>query len=140
MLANNKGWILIDALIAIIILSIALVALAMAFSNSTVDTAATNNRIAAANLARQLIAQQRTHEGDGTITAAYTLAGAQTDPNSNIPFTFTIQGLPNAGLQLPTGGNNVLEAGVIPVVVTITWSDPKAGGNKTLQTVTYYRQ
>ena len=148
-LSNNRGWILIDCLVAVLILSVALTGLGMAFSQATTGVTAADSRTKAAFYAKQLLAQQRTYELKGIIGTAqwssvpaylslpiYPLSGQVVDQSTNITYYYTIAATTGpTGLASQVTGS---EPTLIPVMITMSW--PQANGPNTLAVYTYYRQ
>jgi len=131
---NQKGWIFIDALIGLVILSVALLAMAVALRQSVVGTAFANNRTKAAYLAQQQLSDLRRYEHTGLDrdSAEWTRSLTYTDPNpgSQLQFQFNSAQLPDD--QIPED----LDGDIIPVQATVQWTD--STGLQTLTVVTYY--
>lgn len=133
MLRNQKGWVLIDALVGIIVLSVALTAMAMALSQSIRGTLAVSNRTTAAYLAQQQLSKLGTYDNSGLDRTSSQWSVARTtytDPNSKTQFSYQINVL--SFDEMPVD----LDANVIPVKITIDWNE--SSGSKTLQVIKYY--
>lgn len=122
---NPKGWILIDALIGMVILSVALMALAAVYGQAVKTTAADKNYNYAVYLAQQTLEDLKTQDG----TAAIILP-ADSDVTRDNNMTFHVK-------TRTISVSETLNAKIVPVQVTVSWTE--AGQlSKQVQMVSYY--
>ena len=131
-LKNQKGWVYIDALIGMTILALAITALALNFHQSTQGTLSISNQTQATYLAHQLLTELKIYDHTGLDRSSpqWFKSDFFDDPNSKTKFQYTTKVLDPD--EIPDG----LDVNVIPVRVTVQWSEPT--GDKVLQIVTYY--
>ncbi len=141
---NQKGWILLDALIAVLILGIALTAVAATFTAVTRGTGSLSYRTRATYLAQEHLSNLRRFDGTGKTAVSpewTTNIPNWRDPNNsgtdlNSPgMTFAIRTDVLTATETPAG----LEQGIIPVRCTVSWTDADST-NQSLSVVTYYYQ
>lgn len=123
MVKNERGWILIDALIGVIIVAIALTALAVAYRQATVVTVSSTNQVRALNIAQDTIEGLKRFDRQPAITLpARTTVGQ---------FTVDV-------VRLTVPQVNYLPR-LAPVEVTVTWTEA-GGANGTVRITGYYYQ
>jgi Tfp pilus assembly protein PilV len=130
---NQRGWILIDSLIGLVILSIAITALSVTFTQAIKGILTSDNRTKAAYLANEQLTQLKVHDGqqqDRNSIVWRTTNTLPAEQNHNTVFTVTTAVLDNA--RIPAN----LHIDVIPVEAVVNWVEP-TGANQ-LQIVTYY--
>ena len=135
MCRNQKGWMLIDALIGLVVLAVALLAMASGFRQAVTGTVMAGNRTKAAYLAQQQLSDLRRYEHRGydrSRVDIWNTSSAYSDPNpgSQLQFQFNSAVLETA--QIPDG----LDNDIIPVQAIVQWTD--ATGPQTFKVVTYY--
>jgi type II secretory pathway pseudopilin PulG len=137
MIKNEKGFLLIECVVAAVIICVALTAIAYGLQTSIRGTQALNNQTTAYYLAQQQMATLRQYESLGTYdagNAVWTTATNYLDPNTAATYTTTTSVLPQA--QVPYPGNK-FPTYIIPVRTTVQWT----GVNQlpgSLQIDTYY--
>lgn len=125
-LTGNKGFMLVDVLVAILLLSITLVPiLGMFIQAIKVDTMAKNYTVAA-NLAQKQLELLKTHSPDYWNGLALPCM---------IPWQDTTQ-LPSPRYQLTTHGISVADEPLVQITVIVLWQE--GGKNCNLQFVTFY--
>ena len=119
---NRDGWILLDSLLAMLILTIALLAIALAHTYTT-KTSTFSDRTAQATY----IAQQELEKLKRDYDATYT----QPDVNKCSPSNgmFTIK------CNIVTGVAPFSDLTLVPVSATVSWSDPNPNS---VTVITYY--
>ena len=123
---SQKGWILIDSVIGMVILSIAIIALVVTFTQATKGTTASANRIQATYLAQQTLEKLKAQDGNSTI-----------DPTVISPvgkYTIVSEKLTVAAI---TTDPNQLSKYLVPYQVTVSWSDTSGGTSNNVQMVGY---
>lgn len=121
-LKKKEGWIFIDCLLAMVILSIALTALISAFTQTTKATSVSNNYNQAMFLAQQTIEDLKIQDGSSQINL----------PTVSNSGSFTIAA---TGISV---SDTTLDAKVKPVRVTVSWNDPVSGSTRQVIIVNYY--
>jgi Tfp pilus assembly protein PilV len=128
---NERGWILIDALIGMVIVAIALTALAVAYRQATVVTVSANNQATAVWVAQQMV--ETIKQKDATTY----------DPTfTNLPATVTVPPNPTvfsiAAVEQPADTNihSSMRDYVRPVKITVQWTE--AGGTFSVDVISYY--
>lgn len=127
----QSGFLIIEALIAILIFSIGILALVSFYASSIRDTSAARYRTEASFLANQLFADMWTNRAN---LATYQFPGSGTPPTSVKPWTDAV------GARLPgtTGKQPKIEVDTSNNVVTVTiyWKAPGQDDFNQLQSVT----
>lgn len=125
---SQEGWILVDSLLGVIILSTAVIALLLAFTQTTKGTVASTNRTQATYLAQQALENLKAQDG-----------GTQIIPPVIPPvdkYTIVIDSPPVSAI---TSDTNSLRTYLKPYRVTVSWSDISGGPvNKSIQMAGYY--
>ncbi|MEN6412385.1 MAG: type II secretion system protein [Veillonellales bacterium] len=118
---NQRGWLYLDALIGMILVSIACVAIMAAYTQSTKATGVASNRATAVSIAEQVLESYKQYDG-GTVSppTSYT----SPDPNFSIAIT-------NPSVTALSGTPKV-----IPVQVTVSW--PAVDPQNSVQMISYY--
>lgn len=125
-LKSEKGWILIDSILGIFILSTAVIALLLAFTQSTKGSVTSTNRTQATYLAQQTLENLKLQDGSKTID---TTVVPSSDKYTIVIDTPAVSAITNA-LDL----NIYLK----PYRVTVSWSDTVGGpATKNVQMVRY---
>jgi Tfp pilus assembly protein PilV len=130
---NQQGFILIDSLIGMVVLTIALLALGAVFIQTTKGTLATDNLTKAAYIANEQLSMLKVNDGlqqdrnSPVWTTSKTLAA---EANHGTVFTVATAVVPPA--EVPAD----LHADTIPVRATVSWNEPT--GARQLQIITYY--
>lgn len=131
MAKNERGWILIDALIGMVIVAIALTALAVAYRQASVVTVSANNQATAVLVAQQIV---ETIKQKDAATYSGFLAGlpaaATVPPN---PTVFAIEATEQSpDLDIHDSMRNYVR----PVRVKVSWTE--AGGTFSVNVISYY--
>lgn len=130
---NQQGWILLDSLIGIVILSVAILAIAANFMETTKGTLATDNQTKAAYLAHEQLSRLKIYDGqkqDRNSAVWMTTTNLPAEQNHSTVFTVETSVLPAD--EIPAD----LNTDVIPVKAVVTWNE--STGTRQLQIVTYY--
>ena len=127
LLQSQKGWILIDSVIGMVILSIAIIALVLTFTQATKGTTASTNRTQATYLAQQTLENLKAQDGNSAIdTTVISPVGK---------YTIVIS---TPAVAAITADPNQLSQYLIPYQVTVSWSDTSGGAsNQNIQMVGY---
>ena len=125
-LRSQRGWILIDSLIALVILSVALTALAMAYRQASVTSYAATNNAQAIYLAQQQMEILKSR--DNTVAVSSSLPADTYLAVNQISYLVQF-----SRPALPAGFPSVL----YPVQVTVSWSG-NPGGQIVLVQYLYY--
>ena len=130
MAGNERGWVLIDALIGLVIVSIALTALAIAYRQSVVVTVSASNQARAVYVAQQAVENLKIHDGaNQTQFAGYVTALNIVKPVDGVTFTATAAEFADAEVA-------ALSPRLRPVRVTVAWTEP--GGNRSINMTSYF--
>ena len=128
---NERGWVLIDALIGVVIVAIALTALAMAYRQATVVTVSANNPATAVLVAQQIA---ETIKQKDAATYSGFLAGlpatVTVPPNPTVFSIAAVEQPPDADIHAS------MRDYLRPVKVTVTWTE--AGGTYSVGVISYY--
>jgi len=119
LLKSPKGWILVDSLIGIVILSTAVIALLAAFTQATKGTVASTNRTQATYLAQQALENLKAQDGKSVID---TTIVPQVPPLDK--YTIVIDTPP---VDAITSDTDQLGTYLKPYRVTVSWSDTSGG-------------
>lgn len=126
---TQKGWVLVDALMALTFLAVALLALALAYRQTVLGTITVDQRTKAAYLAQQQLSELRRYEHQGYDRSdtrwQRTLT---TDAGSQLQYEYAVV----PAEEIPAG----LDSNIIPVQVTVQW--PETAGWQSFTVVTYY--
>lgn len=126
-LNNQRAWVLIDAMIAVVIVSIALTALAMAFRQSTDVSTTSTNYVQAVYIAQQQLEQLKQYDGAAAANNPFNatnLAERTVQSPGGVPYNVSF-GLLNSGAT-----------NLVSVQVTVKWTD--AGRSNQVQLGSYY--
>lgn len=135
-LKNQKGWILFDALVAIVFLALALLSLQYAYTYSMKAAVSARNYNTAISLAQQVAEEFRKNDGIATSAATFDAAlPADTIPNpqtiKGVQFTITTEQITDLSIADPT---------IVAYKITVSWEE--AAGNstiaKSLYIINYY--
>ena len=109
---NNNGWLLLDSLLAFLILTVGILAVIAAFTQTTKSAYFSDQATQATYLAQQSLEKLKYFDGK---TIAPVL------PSTNTQGIFTIEYTHDTATQAisPLNGLNL-----VPVKVTVTWLDP----------------
>jgi len=88
-LKSQKGFIFIDALVGMVILSVALLALAAAYRQATITTVAAREYNNAVYVAQQAAEELKRNDGRTTGNADWTIANG-TETINNVPYTVNV--------------------------------------------------
>lgn len=133
LLTSQKGWIFLDSIIGMIILSIAIIALVFGSTQATKSTVASTNRTQATYFAQQALEQLKAQDGNETIDK--TVIKSPVTAGNKVVYTV----LP-AELSVPEIINDKdgLTNNLKPYKITVTWSDASGGkAEKSLTMVGY---
>lgn len=132
LIKSEKGWILIDSIAGMIILSTAVIALLLAFTQATKGTIASTNRTQATYLAQQTLENLKAQDGKSII---YETVALPADKDTVNKYTIVISTPPVSAI---TADANQLSKYLKPYQVTVTWSDTSGGpANKNVTMVGY---
>lgn len=126
-LKSQTGWILIESLVGMTVLTVAILALLLAFTQSTKSDVASTNRTKATYLAQQALDILKAQDGQSAISTA----GIAT--NSGI-FTITIS-IPS--VSAITSGTNNLSTYLIPYQVVVSWNDSSSSATNNVTMIGY---
>lgn len=134
---NERGWVLIDALIGLVIVSIALTALAMAYRQSAVVTVSASNQARAVYVAQQAVEELKPNDNNtksadwpGAIPAPYDV----TVNNVTFRVTYSTESVTEVNGIV----NTAVRERIKPLRVTVSWTEPASGTAASIQTVGYY--
>lgn len=128
LLKVQKGWVLVESLVGIVILSTAIIALLLAFSQATKGTTASTNRTQATYLAQQTLENLKSQDGGSIIN---------NPPNYSVGI-FHVS-VTNLDVSVIKEDLNSLSHFLQPRLVTVTWSDTSGGlASKNIKMVGYY--
>lgn len=125
---NQRGWILIDGLIATVIVAIALTALAMAYRQSTVVSISAENYSKAVYLAQSTIENLKQNDLDLTKTVPATVTEMETIPPSIYKFSIT----PFAVSEI----QYIISSSLVPIRVIVSWTE--SGAPRSVAITSYY--
>lgn len=128
---NEGGWLLADAVLAMMILAGVLLAIAYAFGQSVKGTAKMNNQTVAAYFAKQQMESLRQYDETDELEE-HLLSTVYEDTASKVKYTCLL-GKVTEIEKIPAG----LDEKIIPVQATVTWQEKDAAFRQ-LQMVTYY--
>lgn len=133
---SQEGWILIESLVGIVILSTAVVALVLGFTQATKGTTESTNRTQATYLAQQALEDLKAQDGDSTIDTTRVSSSVVIPPTNGIVYTVTADPLPVSAI---TSDTKQLGVYLKPYQVTVSWVD-STGGNasKNVKLVGYF--
>jgi len=125
---SQKGWILIDSIVGMVILSTAVIALLLNFTLATRGTNSSTNRTQATYLAQQALETLKAQDGRSVILP-------QAAENRGI---FSISSPTIAPVLAISGDAKNLSTYLKPYQVTVSWSDTTGGpANKSITMVGY---
>lgn len=130
---KQQGFILIDSLVGIVVLSVALLGFAALFIQTTKGTATTNNQTKAAYIANEQLSKLKIYDGqqqDRNSAAWVTTKTLAAEANHGTIFSVTTNVITE--VEVPAD----LHADTIPVRATVSWNEPM--GPRQLQIITYY--
>lgn len=131
MLNNQKGWIYIDALVGLIVLSVGLLALTIAFRQSTITGTRNTNYDQAVYIAEQTVEEFRRNDGRQIANADFSL----TTPQTFRGIVYNIEGTPIAVNNITELITNHL---ILPYRVTVSWTDNATNNIHSVQLISYY--
>jgi len=111
LLNNERGWLLVDSLIAIVIVSFALVSLAGAYRQVSITATSANNYARALHLAQETVEDLKGLEE----LSSYTLPPTATITRDNFQYTVTVTDQPVTALQSNTK--------IKPIRVNVAWTE-----------------
>jgi len=118
-LKSQKGFIFIDALVGMVILSVALTALAVAYRQTTITTVAARDYNNAVYLAQQAAEKLKENDGKKAVDAIWTIANTTT----------TINKVPYVVATTMADVNSLKQA-----TITVSWLN----NSKSISIVSYY--
>lgn len=128
---NERGWVLIDALIGLVIVSIALTALAVAYRQSAVVTISSSNQARAVYVAQQAVEELKRYDGTNQAQfAGYVTALNIVKQVDGVTFTATAAEFADPEVA-------ALAPRVRPVRFRVEWTEPGAGA-RFINVVSYY--
>jgi Tfp pilus assembly protein PilV len=142
MLKSEKGFMLMEIMVAVVVLSVALTAIAYSLRSGIQGTADGNNQTTAVYLAQWQLVKLRSYEGQGKYDATsnvwtqYSPAAPSppyTDPNTGMQYSWYTEVL---APDVEVAQDSTVAKNIIPVRATVEW--PAAKPTNTLQIVTYY--
>jgi type II secretory pathway pseudopilin PulG len=128
MLRNNRGWIMLDSLIGVIILSIALVALAGTYIMASKSNTSSKNYGQALAFAQQYTEDYKRVNNTNFTTVDPNTAFPDQTVTSATGVTFTAKSKILTVAALPSA--------IVPVQIAVSWTEPS--GNKQISVVNYY--
>ncbi|VBB09177.1 Hypothetical protein LUCI_4463 [Lucifera butyrica] len=128
MVKSQKGFLLIDVLIGMLILTIALVSLAYAYTQSVRTSMGSRNYNQAVYLAQKTLEGLKTQDGSNAFSLPASIA-----PITSNGVQYTISLSENGGSM-----SEPLDANVIPVQVTVKWSEPSSTVQRSVSIENYY--
>lgn len=135
MARNERGWVLIDALIGLVVVSIALTALAVAYRQSAAVTISSSNQARAVYVAQQAVEELKHHDNKTKSGEWPASIAGYTVSIDNTAFTVSY------AMESVAEINGIVTAAVRdrikPVRVTVSWTEPGAGAVQ-IQVVGYY--
>jgi type IV pilus assembly protein PilV len=131
---KQNGFSLLEALIAMLILSLGLLGIAGIIANSLKVNQGAYYRTQASWLANDIIDRMRANRTSAeSVGLPYNLAIGATPSGSGVPFD-DLTAWKTALLTLPSGtGSVALDAGTRKVTVTVQWNDTRAAGGAAAQ-------
>lgn len=128
LMKSEKGWILVDSLVGMVVLSTAVIALLLAFTQATKGTVASMNRTQATYLAQQTLERFKAQDGLSIIDSTVI---------SPVDNKYYIKVTTPSVSAIETGTED-LKRYLIPYQVTVSWSDISGGpANKSIKMVGY---
>lgn len=124
---NQRGWVLIDSLLGVLIISVACTAVMLAYTQSTKATGLAANRAMAISMAQRILEGFKSYDG-GTTTPPTTIDPL--DPKYNFDPNYKIE------ISKPTVSAISGNSKIIPVQVTVSW--PASNPTNSIQMVSYY--
>lgn len=124
MLRNQKGWILVDSLIGMILLSVALLAILGTFTQYVSTTSTTRNNNNAVRIAQQISEELKVN--DGSKSTPFDLTKSPTYQNPP-----TINGI-KYKVDIVTNGFADTNTRLLPAKITVS------GGSSSVSLVRYY--
>jgi nitrogen fixation protein FixH len=125
---NQGGWILIDSLLGMVIITTALCALLAAYSQTTHASVESNTNTYATYLAQRELEKLKQYDGQ----IAINITPISTVTNGSIQYTINTEEVAVAAVTSTTGLNTFLR----PVQVTVNWQE--GGQTKHLSMMGYY--
>ena len=125
---NQKGFLLVEVIVATVIISVALVAMIGMFISSTIANRSAADYTVATNLAQQQLEVLKTKPTNYWATTTNIPDISQ--PVGIPPYTYTIRTTVSACPEDPTN--------LVEVVVKIIWTD--RGASRSLQATTFYNK
>ncbi|MBP2627310.1 MAG: hypothetical protein H6Q68_2021 [Firmicutes bacterium] len=134
---NMSGWIFIESLIGIVIVSVALTAIVLSYTQLTKTTVYTTNRTQATYIAQQTIENFKFNDGKTVGTAAngkiypdFSLESTSVNPDNGITYSIEIkQNLPYTSLDNTT---------IYPIQTIVTWKDASSSNINSVNLISYY--
>lgn len=128
LLNSQKGWVFIDALIGMVILSVALTVILMAFTQNTKTTSATKNYNEAVIIAQQTLEELKLQDGVTTTSNVFITA----------PPDILRNGVSFSIITSSQTVSETLDNKLIPIRATVTWTEPTTNHAMQVQIVNYY--
>ena len=126
-IASREGWVLVESLIGVTILSVAIVALLLTFTQATRGTTAASNRTRATYMAQQVLDRLKAQDGGETINTAVFTTPTDGFDIAVIPATVSVIANDTATKKL----SDYLK----PYQVTVGWTE--ANGRNTVTMIAY---
>jgi Tfp pilus assembly protein PilV len=126
---NQAGWIFIDSLTATLIIAVGVLAMLVAYTQTTRATSYSDKATQATYLAQQgLESLKKTYDGS---TTAPVLPATATDSSG----VFTISYKVDTATQLLSPVSNL---NVVPVTITVSWTDQSSKNVTSISVSAYY--
>lgn len=134
MIRQQQGWILVDSLLGMVVLSIALLAFLTAFYQGTRSTVMSNGQTVASYVAQDALMALKVYDGkkQARDSKVWQSSGTHQDANTQAVYAYQTAVLEPA--EIPAD----LRASIIPVRVTVIWQELNEA--KHYQMITYYYQ
>jgi Tfp pilus assembly protein PilV len=135
MLRNQRGWLLVDALIAMVFISTALLAILFGYKHAIAYTTTMQNYNQALHVARQKVEELKVYDNEALAELEYAITNINSNPISTINnMNYTIRVSPPSP---------VTDNGVYNVVITVEWAeqalkDMSKKNNKQIDIANYY--
>lgn len=129
LLKKQTGWILVDSLIGVVIITVALTALMGAYIQATKVNSFNHNYTNAVYIAKKNLEDLKQYEGTPTIKS---LPSSLTNPSKtvvdNVTFTIMIEPAAISGL----------DSKIYPYRVTVSWTEANQSAMRSISMVSYF--
>lgn len=133
---NEKGWILIDSILGIVILAVAIMAISTGYQQALATTSAAHERNNAIYLAQQVLEELRVNDGLKAFNSSVVSVVTPTRIDG-IDYNLSIDTSSNGYSDI----QNQIESGKLliqPVHVMVTWVESKSKQQRSVDLTTYY--